>query len=161
MEYDEAFLQKIKPNILDYVTSLGHVNVRGDHPTTLEITTEDFLTLNGDCIIGINASKGCHQLNPDLKVRIQRGDGIGIFLKAGNNYDCFTGKGNSQLLLTNNISMVFRKSTFISDRTVLIECTKYAQQINRDLIDWMQDPTHILELFFFNLDGLGDKKLEK
>ena len=156
MEYDEKFLQKIKPKILDYITALGHINVRGDHPTTLEITTEDFLTLKGNCIIGIKASKGCHLLNQDLKSIIQQGRNVGIFLKAGNNYDGFTGKGNPQLLLSNKISMVFRKSTFICDRTALIECTKYAGEINRDIIEWMRDPTHILDLFFYNPEGLGE-----
>ncbi|MHA1519364.1 MAG: DUF371 domain-containing protein [Promethearchaeota archaeon] len=161
MEYNENYLKKIKPNILDYITSMGHVNVRGDHPTTLEVTTEDFLTLKGDCIIGIKASKSCHQLNQDLKSRIRQGETIGIFLKAGNNYDCFTGKGDSQLLLENKISIVFRKSTFISDRTALIECTKYAQIINRDIIEWMREPNHILELFFYKLENLGEHQLGK
>ncbi len=45
----------------------GHPLVLGTHPTTFEVTVEDHLTANGNCIIGIAADKGCEGLSPAFK----------------------------------------------------------------------------------------------
>ena len=37
----------------------GHPLVLSTHPTTFEVTCEDHLTANGNCIIGIAADTGC------------------------------------------------------------------------------------------------------
>ena len=148
----DEILADLKPYILDMVVSYGHPNVRGTHPTTLEITKEDFLTLRGTCIIGINASKSVKDLNCKLKDLIRAGKEIGVLLKVGPFWDTFTGFGDQNLELANSVSIVFRKSTFISDRTVLIACIKSAQDLSRELISSLQTPNQILELYFFPVD---------
>ncbi|MCK5388859.1 MAG: DUF371 domain-containing protein, partial [Candidatus Thorarchaeota archaeon] len=35
----------------------GHENVIGEHKTTVEITTEDYLTKQGTCIVGMEANQ--------------------------------------------------------------------------------------------------------
>lgn len=148
----EDIITELSPYILDKVIAYGHPNVLGTHPTTLEVTKEDFLTLRGTCIIGINASKAANDLNEKLKKIIQSGKEIGVFLKAGKFWDVFSGFGDSNLTLSNSISIVFRRSTFISDRTVLIACLKSAKDISRNLVQSLQDPNQMLEIFFFTFD---------
>ncbi len=136
--------------LLDEVLAYGHPNVLGTHRTTLEITTENFLTTRGNCIIGINATKSCASLVAQLKTAIQKkGKIIAIELSAGPFHDTFSGKGHFKLELSNSISIVFRLSPFISNRTALIGCSKASFEINRDLIHYMQAPEHILSVKFF------------
>ena len=47
----------------------GHPLVLGTHPTTFEVTREDHLTENGNCIIGIAADKGCAGLVTGVQSR--------------------------------------------------------------------------------------------
>ena len=139
-----------KKILLDEVVAYGHPNVLGTHWTTLEITTENFLTLRGYCIIGINASKACADLSEKLKTAIQKkGASIEIELIAGPFRDTFSGKGHSKLELSNPISIVFRLSPFLSDRTALINCTKASFEVDRELIQYMRDPEHILRVRFY------------
>ena len=50
--------------ILDKFYAYSHANVIGSHKTTIEITKDNYLTKKGDCIVGINSSKGCIDLSP-------------------------------------------------------------------------------------------------
>ncbi len=45
--------------------------------------------------------------------------------------------------------MVFRRSDFISDRTIMIGCSKVSSEINRDLVIYMQDPSHQIQINFY------------
>ena len=56
----------------DVVEFRGHPMVRSSHPTTVEVTTEDYLTENGECIIGVGADKGCAGLSGAVKERLRR-----------------------------------------------------------------------------------------
>ena len=47
----------------DEILFYGHPNVRCLHQRTIEVTTDSHLTLRGDCIIGVRASKACKDLN--------------------------------------------------------------------------------------------------
>ncbi len=121
--------------ILEKIFAYGHENILCTHSTTIEITKEKSLTKKGNCIIGINASKACCDLNPCLKKEIKDGSKIKIILRLENLQDCFYGFGNKELRLVDKKDMVFRKSDFICDRTVLINCTKSSIEINRELIE--------------------------
>jgi hypothetical protein len=142
-------LQQSNKKLLDEIIAYGHKNIQSTHSTTIELTKEQFLTLNGDCILGINASKACRDLSDLLKNEIKSGNKIEVRLIAGETTDFFIGYGNKALNLKNPISMVFRKSKYICDRTILIECTKAAKEINREIIDYMKDPTHKIHFQFY------------
>lgn len=143
------FWLEIQDNILDKFEAFGHPNILGTHFTTFEFTTENFLTPRGNCIIGINATKSANDLSEKLKEYIKSGKKVGIFLRAGPYWDNIIGFGNSNLSLSNKISMVFRRSEFRSDRTVLIGCSKVSIEIDRNLITFLQDPSHKIQIFFY------------
>jgi len=126
--------------IIEKIYAYGHENVLGIHNTTIEITKNTNLTAKGDCIIAINATKACSDLKPDLKKKIKNGSKFVITLRVDHLSDTFEGYGSKNLMLLDEEDMVFRKSTFVCDRTILINCTKAAVDINRDLIERLTNP---------------------
>jgi hypothetical protein len=140
-----------KTCLLDEVIAEGHINVLGTHKTTLEVTKEDYLTKRGDCIIGINANKSVKDLSIKLKQTIQEGKQIRIVLKSGSFQDEFMGWGNPNLSLSNPVSIVFRKSNFISNRTILVNCSKASLDIKREIIDHLQDPAEQILIQFYSI----------
>jgi hypothetical protein len=125
--------------LLDKLEAYGHAKIKCLHNTTIEVTKDDYLTEAGTCILGINASKSCYDLAPLLKSSIKKGDKITVLLVVDELYDFFEGYGNSQLTLTNPHDMVFRKSDFICDRTVLINCNKSSSDLDRELINRLKN----------------------
>jgi hypothetical protein len=134
---------------VDEMEAFGDPNMLGTHPTTMEFTKEEFLTLRGNCIIGIKSSKACYDLNHELKQHIQTGHCIRVEISDGIITDSFIGYGHPQLPLTSTTSMVFRTSDFISDRTILIRCSKSAKKINRTLILSLKNANFRIHIRFF------------
>ncbi|HYP43457.1 MAG TPA: DUF371 domain-containing protein [Candidatus Nitrosocosmicus sp.] len=127
--------------ISEEITFKGHPNVQSLHARTIEITKDKDLTLNGDCIIGINANKACKDLNPEIKKRIRKNDSvieIGLIVEP---YSfIIKGFGDNRLLLTNEDDIVLRKSKFICDRTLSINCNFSYLEIPREIINSLRDP---------------------
>jgi len=143
--------KKVERILLDKITARGHPNVLGTHRTTIEITTEDFLTTNGNCIIGVMSSKSVNDYSPKLKEAIQNGNKIEIEMVAGPFKENIIGIGHKDLDLSNEISMVFRLSEFISDRTALIGCSKSSIELDRNFIKYLKDPSNNLLVNFYQL----------
>ena len=143
--------RKFERILLDEITARGHPNVLGTHRTTIEITTENFLTTNGNCIIGIMSSKSVNDFNPKLKETIQNGYKIEIEMIAGPFREKIIGVGHKDLTLSNVVSMVFRLSEFISDRTALIGCSKSSIELDRNFINYLKDPSHKLLVHFYQV----------
>jgi hypothetical protein len=120
--------------ILDTIYAYGHENVLCTHHTTIEITKDNYLTKKGNCILGINASKTCLNLNSSLKEKIKQGKKIKVSIITRDNRDVFYGYGDPRLTLSNKNAIIFRKSNFICDRTILINCTKSSIDLDRGLI---------------------------
>ncbi len=144
-------VKKVERILLDTITAQGHPNVLGTHRTTIEITQEDFLTTNGNCIIGIMSSKSVSEYSPKLKKAIQNGNKIEIEMIAGPFREKIIGIGHKDLALSNEISMVFRLSEFISDRTALINCSKSSIELDRNFINYLKDPSHKFCVNFYQL----------
>ncbi len=120
--------------ILDTITAKGHPLVQCSHTTTIELTKDAYLTKNGTCILGIEASKACYDLNPLLKKKITDGEKITVIIKTGEIIDSFYGFGHRNLTLLNKKDIVFRKSNYLCDRTILIKCSKSSSELNRNTI---------------------------
>ena len=133
---------------LDIVHANGHKNVSCLHKTTIEITKNENLSKRGDCILAVRASKGCYDLNYDLKTQIWKERKIRVMIKVGNIKDSFFGFGSKDLKLLDKSDIVFRKSDFICERTALINCNKASNQINRKIINSLLDPQSELKLIF-------------
>ena len=120
----------------------GHKNIRSLHSRTIEITKDPSLTLNGDCIIGVSATKSCSDLTSAMKNKIRRNRSIvEIDLIVEPFSIKIHGIGNNNLLLTHLHDIVLRKSNFICDRTLCLSCNVSAIQIPRKMIDLLKDPS--------------------
>jgi len=138
--------------ILDSINAIGHSLVQCTHSTTIELTKDDYLTKKGTCILGIKASKACHDLTPELKKKIIAGEKIDVVIKVGEIVDHFYGYGSKKLTLLSTKDLVFRKSNFICDRTILIRCTKSSRDLNRNLIKILTSSKNRISIIFKDND---------
>jgi len=123
-----------KDKIYDIIRFKGHYNIRATHPTTLEITKDSWLTPRGDCIIGILSDKACSDINKDLKTFIKSGGELVITLLVGNKSFQFKAFGDHRLTLQDKRSIVIRKTSFISPRTLAIRSEASARDIPREMV---------------------------
>jgi uncharacterized protein len=113
----------------------GHPLVLGTHPTTFEVTGEDHLTANGNCIVGIAADRGCEGLSPEFKSVLAHDDAILMTrLECDGVATEVLSRGSSQFLLNHPTDMVWRKSTFVCGRTIGILSDRVAATMPRDLV---------------------------
>lgn len=119
----------------DTIRCRGHPLVLGTHPTTFEVTCEDHLTANGNCIIGIAADHGCADLTPEFRQVLAHDDAI-----LETRFECggvtaeVRSRGSSQMVLNHPTDMVWRKSTFVCGRTIGILSDVVALTLPRSLI---------------------------
>jgi hypothetical protein len=115
--------------------------VRGSHASTIELTKEGYLTEEGDCIIGVQASHGCSDLNERLKNALKReGSRVRVRISAQEMEFELEASGDHRLLLTDPHDIVIRKSDFVSSRTLAVRADAAARDIPRELIRVLKDP---------------------
>jgi hypothetical protein len=113
----------------------GHPNVRATNRMTLEVTREDFLTLRGDCIVGICADVGCADLPAPAKELLRRNEGrVRLTFSVGERTFELTAWGSSALPLTHPESMVIRRSSYTCSRTVAIRSSAAACDLPREMV---------------------------
>lgn len=114
----------------------GHENVTSKHKSTFEITTDNTLTLNGDCIIGVSSNTTLNDLPNEIKKDIQTDyKKIELILESNNFSDKIIGYGSSKLTLDHPSDMVCRKSDYTCSRTLMINADKAAVDLNKSLIN--------------------------
>jgi uncharacterized protein len=128
----------------EQVSCRGHPLIRGTHPRTFEVTTEDHLTRKGDCIIGIQADKGARDLSPDFR-RILADDRAVLLtrLTAGGFSAEVYGRGSSRMTLTHPTDLVWRRSSFVCERTVAIHCDHTAATLPGELIRALREGSEL------------------
>ena len=113
----------------------GHPLVLGTHPTTFEVTCEEHLTENGNCIIGVFADKGCAGLSQEFRDLLCHDDSVlTTRLESGGITATIHAKGSGQLTLTHPADLVWRRSTFTCARTIGICSDAVAATLPRELI---------------------------
>jgi hypothetical protein len=122
----------------------GHPNVQSLHARTLEITKDDNLSLRGDCIVGVGASKACADLDPQIRKRVQDDSAvIRIELIVGSESYSINGRGDNKLTLLNEHDIVIRKTHFVCPRTLSVGCDKASSDLPRSLVRKLQDSTMV------------------
>ena len=119
----------------------GHKHVLSLHEKTLEITKDDDLTPQGDCIVGVNSNISCIDLPEKMKKKIRNPETkIKFTLKVGKFSFKVNGFGSEKLTLKHVSDIVLRKSAFTCSRTIAINCDKASSDIPRDLVRLLQNP---------------------
>jgi len=126
---------------VEEIFARGHANITAKHATTLEITKEINLTRNGDCIIAVGATKGLPELSERFRMLCADGNAkIILEIKAAEIIEIVQGRGSSSFTLSHHEDIVARKSSHVTDRTLIIAADKAARDINRKLVRALRSP---------------------
>jgi len=119
----------------EVIHARGHEHVSAKHSSTFEVTTDDYLTPAGDCILAIDADRSPADFDAEFIAACQNAEAsITITLEADGHTQTITGRGDPDLELSSERSMVGRTSTYIDERTILLEASSAAEGIDRELV---------------------------
>jgi uncharacterized protein len=125
----------------DEVIFFGHPNIQSLHLRAIEVTKNPNLTLRGDCIIGVRASKACKDLNPSLQRLLKKEDSVvRLSIITGNLFYRLNAFGNSRIMLLDAQDIVIRKTNFVCSRTLCVNSDKASLDIPREIIRSLKDP---------------------
>ena len=121
--------------IIEEFAARGHANITASHSTTLEITKAVSLTKKGNCIVAVGATRGLADLSQDFrKACINDESKILVELNVSGMVERITGRGSHLLTLSDERDLVIRKSTYVSNRTLMINADKAASDLHRQLV---------------------------
>ena len=104
----------------------GHTNISAQHETTIEITSDDYLGLRGDCIIGV---EGKFAEVEDASSSVAHA----VIITGNGLVEKISGKLNKEFSCQNRI--VLRKSDIQTTETIMYLCDKASKELSRELID--------------------------
>jgi hypothetical protein len=131
--------------LVEVVRAVGHEHVTAEHASTFELTTDDWLTPAGDCILGVEADRTPRDFDPAFREACRDADATieaTLVVDAGDEEyrETITGRGDPDLALVDDRSMVGRTSDYTDDeRTVLVDGDGAAADLDRDLVAALAD----------------------
>jgi hypothetical protein len=119
----------------EIVRARGHENVSARHASTLELTSDDYLTPAGDCILGIEADRAPAEFDPEFTEPCRDADAtITATLDAGDHTETVRGRGHPDLTFDSSRSLVCRTSEYVDDRTVMVGADRAAADLDREFV---------------------------
>lgn len=124
----------------EIVRARGDEHVSAEHASTFEVTSDDWLTPAGDCILAIDADRTPADFDSAF-VQACRDESATITatFEAGGLTDSVTGRGHPDLAFENDRSLVGRTSDYVDDRTVLVGADFAAEGFDRELVAALAD----------------------
>lgn len=133
--------------LIEKISARGHKNISATHPTTFEITKEDYVTLKGDCIVAICADKCFAELSEEFRKKLQQENSIlEIKISCDGVEEKILAYGSEKLTLKHPHEMVVRKSDFVCERTLAIKADKAAKDFDRKLVEKLKNPKNRIEI---------------
>ncbi|MFB6191808.1 MAG: DUF371 domain-containing protein [Haloarculaceae archaeon] len=123
--------------LVETIRARGHEHVSGAHASTWELTSDDWLTPAGDCILGIEADRTPADFDDAFVAACRNADATvtaTLRVPDAGHEAVVTGRGHPELALENDRSLVARTSTYVDDRTVMVEADAAAADLDRDLV---------------------------
>jgi len=122
------------------IRARGHENVAATHGSTFEVTSDDWLTPAGDCILAVEANPVPAEFDEAfVEACRSREATITATLRAGGHEQVIEGCGHPDLTFDGDRSLVCRTSTHVDDRTVMVEADAAAADIDRELVAALAD----------------------
>lgn len=119
----------------EVIHAKGHENVSAEHASTFEITTDDWLTPAGDCILAVEADRAPADFAPGfIEACRDSGATITTTFEAGGYTETIVGRGHPDLAFGSERSMVGRTSEYIDERTFVVGAEKAANGFDRELV---------------------------
>lgn len=120
----------------EVVRARGHENVTAAHGSTFEVTTDDYLTPAGDCILGIEADSAPTDFDAAFVTACQDPTAsITATLEVDGLVEEFEGRGHPGLSFESDRSLVARTSEYVDGRTVAVGMDGAATDCRRDAVD--------------------------
>lgn len=133
--------------VTETIFARGHRNVKATHKSTFEITKEDSLSSNGDCVIAVSADRAPADLNLEFKRALcRKGSVFTILIEAGEIAEVVKALGSPHLIVSHPSEMVVRKSSYISDRTLAVKADKAARELSRKLVERLRNPSQEVKI---------------
>ncbi|NHX35745.1 MULTISPECIES: DUF371 domain-containing protein [Halolamina] len=129
---------------VERIHARGHEHVTGTHGSTVEVTSDDWLTPAGDCIVGVEADTTPAEFDeafvsacrsPDATITAE----FEAQLDGETVTDTITARGDPELTFDGDCSLVGRTSEYVDDRTVFVGADGAAADLDRELIDALAD----------------------
>jgi len=121
--------------LVEVVHARGHENVTAEHVSTLEFTSDDFLTPAGDCILAVEADRVPADFDPEFVAACQSHEAtITATIEAGDHTHEVTGRGHPDFSFENERCHVIRTSDYVDDRTVMVGAAGAAADADRELV---------------------------
>lgn len=122
------------------VRARGHEHVRAEHASTWELTSDDWLTPAGDCILGVEADRvpadfddafvdACRDRTAMVEAR----------LRVDGHEQVIVGSGHPDITFESDRSLVARTSNYVDDRTVMVGADAAAADVDRAIVDALAD----------------------
>ncbi|WP_394740403.1 DUF371 domain-containing protein [Natronococcus roseus] len=120
----------------ELIRARGHEHVSAAHASTFEVTTDDYLTPAGDCILAIDADRAPADFDPEFVEACRDEEAtITVEIEADGHRESVEGRGDPDLEFTNERSAVGRTSDYVDDRTVVVGAEFAAEGFDRELVD--------------------------
>jgi len=133
--------------LTEKIIARGHKNISAKHPTTFEITKDDYVTPTGDCIVAICADRCFSDFSEDFRKKLQDEKTIlEIKIKCEGIEENIVVHGSEKLTLKHPHEMVIRKSDFICGRTLAIRADKSSREFSRYLVKKLKNPEAKIEI---------------
>jgi len=134
--------------LVEVVRAVGHEHVTAEHASTVELTTDDWLTPAGDCIVGVEADRtprdfsaafreACRDADATITATFAVGEpgAADVDVDAPAYLDEIAGRGDPDLRLLDDRSMVGRTSEYTDDeRTIFVDADGAAADLDGDLV---------------------------
>lgn len=139
---------------VEVIRAEGHENVSGTHESTFEVTSDDYLTPAGDCILAIDADRVPAEFGDRFVDACQHSDAtITIILETDDQTTDVIARGHPDLTFESDRSLVVRTSDYVDDRTVAIDADTAAVNIDRELVSRLADGAPLTVTLTVERDG--------
>ncbi len=128
------------PRLSETIQARGHENVTAEHASTFEVTTDDWLTPAGDCILAVEADRAPAEFADEFVAACRdRSATIRATFEAAGIEETVTGRGHPELTFESDRSAVGRTSDYVDERTVMVGAEKAAGEFDRTLVSALAD----------------------
>jgi len=120
----------------EIIRARGHEHVQATHTSTFELTSDDWLTPAGDCILAIEADRTPADFADEFVAAAQSHDAtITATVSTADHSQTISGRGHPELTFDGDRSAVGRTSDYVDDRTIMVGAEHAADGIDRELVD--------------------------
>ena len=128
------------PDMEERVRATGHGNVSAEHASTFEVTSDDWLTPAGDCILAVEADRTPADFDDEFVAACRSHDAtVTATLRVEGREQTIEGSGHPELTFESDRSLVGRTSDYVDDRTVLVGADAAAADVDRDVVAALAD----------------------